>query len=438
MPNEYLAGNQELVDGIYPLGALIARSVRGTIYETEFGEGADAVPAVIRIWEVEPAEAEILEERLRRVAQLEHPNLLRIYGAGASTLNGVPVLYVVMERAEESLQSVLAERALTVGETREMLAPTLDALAWLHRNGYAHSRLRPSNVLAVNDQLKLSTDCVVSGMNNMKTLAAEDMRALGAVIVQALTRKIPNPDRPWEFHDFGGIPQPLADIARHCLDPDRETRWTVEQVKDCLNAPVVVPSQGSRVEDDIPQPEEENEAPAVSRPGVSKWIYAGLAALVLIVILVAVLRNNGSPPVADRVAAVAQRDQLPPAFDPATADPATVAPTRPEPRQSPTVPPPQITPAPRVQTPARPSERKASGWAVIVGAYRSRELAEKRIRELAKRWPNFPIGIFESPGERTTYLLLLGRNLSEEQAQTLRKRAIKSRVPGDIYIKRLM
>ena len=65
---------------------------------------------------------------------------------------------------EESLDGVLGERALTItSETREMLVPALAALDYLHKKGYAHSRLRPSNVMAVNDQLKLSTDCICCG-----------------------------------------------------------------------------------------------------------------------------------------------------------------------------------------------------------------------------------------------------------------------------------
>ena len=73
-----------------------------------------------------------------------------------------------------------------------------------------------------------------------------------------------------------------------------------------------------------------------------------------------------------------------------------------------------------------------------MGAYRSRELAEKRMREMTKRWPGFKISVFESQGEKTPYLLVLGRNLSEDQAEALRQRAFQSRMPGDTYIKRMM
>lgn len=406
MANEYLTRNEELV-GVYPLGALIRRSVRSAIYETEFGEGEGAVPAVIRIREVESAEAENLRQRLWNVGQLEHPNLLKIYATGTSTLNGVEVFYVVMERAEESLEAVLAERALTESEAREMLKPALEALDYLHKNGYAHSRLRPSNVLAVNDRLKLSIDRVIrvtdgAAADRMRAeaLRAEDMRALGVLIAQALNQKIPSAEERWEAEDFEGMPQPLADIVRHCLDPDCAGRWTVEQVKARLHAPAIVmqklPLSGV------------DPAAAASKPGVPKWIYAGLAALILTVILAAVVRNNHSAPVAAPAAAGAGA---------VSSLPVTAA-------------------AP--ETANLSGGRKASGWSVIVGAYRSRELAEKRMREMTKRWPNFKISVVETQEEKTPYLLVLGRNLSEDQAEALRKRAVESRLPGDTYIKRVM
>jgi len=413
MASEYLAPNEEMVDGLYPHGALIRRSVGGAVYKTEFGEGEKLVPAVIRIREVESTEAENLRQRLLNVGQLEHPNLLTIYATGWSVLNGVPVFYVVMERADESLEAVLAERALTTSETREMLLPTLDALDYLHKNGYTHSRLRPSNVLAVNDQLKLSTDNVIQVIDHRAAdaMKAEDMRAVGVLILQALALKIPNPDERLEPSGVVGVPQPLADIVRHCLDPDVANRWTVDQVKASLNAPPPIAVEV------LPQSEENPEADR-SKPRVPKWTYVALATLILAVILAAVVRNHDSAPVAIPVVAAAHQDS-----------------------QAPTVPSQPITSPPRVEKPqagSRAGDRKASGWSVIVGAYRSRELAEKRMRELTKTSPNFEITVFEPQGEKSTYLVVLGRNLSEDQAQALRKRAVKSRLPGDTYIKRVM
>ena len=385
MVNESLIRND--VDGVYPLGAPIRRSARSAVYETEVSEGDGVVPAVIRIREVEPAEADELKERMRDAAELAHPNLLKIYASGASVVNEVPVFYVVMERADESLEGVLAERMLSESETREMLAPVLDVLGYLHKKGYAHSRLRPSNVLAVNDRLKLSADSLVRAGDEG---IAEDMRALGALIVQALGQETP------------GSPD-LRDIVGHCLDPDSDERWTVEQVRARLNAP------GPFVVQEIPRPEEKDEA-----TGAPRWIFAGLAALMLVVVVAALLRNSHPTPVAVT--------QAPPRMMPAP------------PVEAPPVAAHSIA-AP--QTSSKGDDRKASGWSVIVAAYGSREAAEKRMGEMAKKWPKFDISVLESHAEKTAFLVVLGKNLSEDQAEALRKRAVGSGLPHDTYIKRV-
>src|SRR5579863_5158471 len=184
MANEFLTRNDEIVDGSYRLGALIKRSIRSTVYKTEFGE--DGLPAVIKIREYESSGSEELLERWRNAMELAHPNLLKIYATGTSVLDGVPIVYVLMERADESLNNVLTERALTEDETRELLVAAVDALHYLHRQGYAHSRLGASNVLAVQGQLKLSSDNAIRV--NDGGSATEDMKALGVLIVQALTQ----------------------------------------------------------------------------------------------------------------------------------------------------------------------------------------------------------------------------------------------------------
>jgi serine/threonine protein kinase len=390
--------HEEIVAGLYPLGALIRRSARGTIYETRLAAAkpdGPAIPAAIRIREVDSAEAENLRHRLRNARQLAHPNLLKVYAAGTAVLNDAPIVYTVMERAEESLEEVLAKRALTESETREMLVPALDVLGYLHKNGYAHSRLKPSNVLAVNDQLKLSSESAIR-LTDGGSLP-EDMTALGALIVQALTRKIPNPDQ-----NFGEIPQPLADIVRHCFDPDPTTRWTVEQVKARLSAPAVEAVPDAR------------SLQSASPKRVPNWIFTGLAALILAVVLAAVVRNrNSAPPVATPVETPAAAPTAPPAAAPVP---------RPEP--------PPVA--------SRPDSRKASGWSVIVGAYGAREPAEKWMREMKKKWPNFEISLLETQAEKTRYLVVLGKNLSEDQAEALRKRAVASGLPRNTYIKRVM
>src|SRR3984957_13380881 len=94
-------------------------------------------------------------------AQLSHPHLIRIYESGRCQMDGTPLLYVIMEFAEEDLSQVLPQRALSPAEVNDLLPPLLDALSYLHDQGWVHSRIKPSNVLAVGDVPKLSSDQAV-------------------------------------------------------------------------------------------------------------------------------------------------------------------------------------------------------------------------------------------------------------------------------------
>ena len=68
------------------------------------------------------------------------------------------LLYIVMEYAEENLAEILPLRPLAAAEASEMLRPTAGTLAYLHQSGLAHGRIRPSNIMAVDNQLKISAD----------------------------------------------------------------------------------------------------------------------------------------------------------------------------------------------------------------------------------------------------------------------------------------
>jgi hypothetical protein len=145
------------------------------------------------------------------------------------------------------------------------------------------------------------------------------------------------------------------------------------------------------------------------RPGLPKWVYAGVAALVLILILMSVARRKSSEP--ESVAAASPTLQITP---------------------------PQAAPAETAATPPRAVGRKQDGWWVIVATYNSREAAEKRMRSIAQRWPGFHVAVSQPQSDRAHYLVTLGENMAEDQAEAVRKRAVELGLPGDTYIKRVM
>ncbi len=202
----------------------------------------------------------------RRVKQLEHPNLLRIFETGRWRLQNRDRLYVVMEYTEENLAQILPQRALTESEVREMLGPVLDALVFLHGKGLVHSRIKPSNILATADLLKLSSDALFRIGESRKSSSrfdvydapetaasaltpAADVWSLGMTLVETLTQRVPALQPGSQADPFvpDTLPQPLLDIARHALRRDPRRRWTIPEIAGRLNPVAVAAAAGQSI-----------------------------------------------------------------------------------------------------------------------------------------------------------------------------------------------
>ncbi|HEY2402214.1 MAG TPA: TonB family protein, partial [Steroidobacteraceae bacterium] len=169
---------------------------------------------------------------------------------GQCELDGEQLLFVVMEYAEESLSQILPYRALGPDEVQELLVPTLDALAFLHREKWIQGQLKPSNFLVVNDHLKLAIDTIrpvgVSQMaprrptiydppesDDGNVSPASDIWALGVTMTEALTQYPPTwlagrrdpPTFPTN------LPPAFADTVQRCLNPNPDERPTVAQLQ---------------------------------------------------------------------------------------------------------------------------------------------------------------------------------------------------------------
>jgi eukaryotic-like serine/threonine-protein kinase len=398
------------VGGVCRLGAVLHQSAIGSIHETEFGD--DVTPALVKI-RVETPDSARLVARWSNAIELAHPYLQQVYAAGYAVMDDIPIAYVIMERADESLANVLAERPLSEAETREMLAPVLAALIYLHKNGYAHCALKPSNVLAFGDVLKLSSDGVRPAVDGEK--AEDDMWALGALIVEALTQEPPKMEKdsgPYILREASAL---FTDIVRHCLDPDPAKRWTVDQVQARLDA-----QAGFSASTPVEEFRARDEDQADPSRRASKAIYGVLAALILLVIVMGLWRKKEPVPQAAALqspaAAAAPGSPLP--------GPSRVASN-------------QASAEKGKSSASGVHGRRGDGWSVIVAAYIAREPAEKRDRELSRKWPNFKWSVQQQTG-KARYLVVIGQNLSEEQAEALRKRAVATGLPHDTYIKKLL
>src|SRR6185437_8862728 len=164
--------------------------------------------AAIKLIPARGAQAENLIERWSRARALDHPNLIRIVGTGTWAKGGIPLVYVVTEYAEENLATVLSERPLTPDETLEMVHAVAKGLAFLHDRGFAHGRLKPSNIFAAKDTLKISSDAVSVGD------APSDLRALAATMADALTQPSVR-KQPIGADLIESLPRPFKEIAQN-------------------------------------------------------------------------------------------------------------------------------------------------------------------------------------------------------------------------------
>lgn len=234
------------IDGVFSLRQLLGSGESSAVFLTTL-EGR---PAAIKLLYVEPQKVDAQMSQWRAAARLSHPNLIRIHRTGRCEMDGLPLSYIVMEYAEEDLSQVLPHRSLSPAEAKEMLEPTLGALEYLHRQGFVHARLKPANIMAVDDCLKLSSDgvCRAGAKDEIAPGAydpperlsgvvspAGDLWSLGMTLIEVLTGRRPSAGTEIRVPD--DLPEPFAALVRHSLARDARERWTVPQISKYLAHP---------------------------------------------------------------------------------------------------------------------------------------------------------------------------------------------------------
>lgn len=239
----------QVVKGIFPLRRFLGASEDGAVFLSEYEAGNRRDVAIKFVPAVAP-QAEAQLAHWRTAATLSHPHLIRLFDMGRCQLGRREFLFVVMEYAEETLTQVLSRRALSPDELREMLIPTLDVLGFLHRNQWVHVGLKPSNLLAVNDRLKLASDTLrpigdsVSGIVRNSSYDAPELKdggvstagdiwSLGVILVEALTQRTPAwSDERFETSSLlASIPAPFVNTVWRCLNPSPTNRPTIIELE---------------------------------------------------------------------------------------------------------------------------------------------------------------------------------------------------------------
>jgi len=236
-----------VVDGKFRLRQLLGGSEHSAVFLIE---RPSPEKAAIKLIPVDAVHADRWLAHWSAAARLSHPHLLRLYESGRCEINGTPHLYAVMEFADEDLSQVLPQRPLTPSEAGDLLPPVLDALSYLHARKLVHTRIKPSNVLAVGDQLKLSADQLIpAGEANTvrerrdiydapETAAGvaspeADIWSLGLTLFTTLTQNVPFSDElsQRDPEALKKIPEPYRGIVRECLHLDPKRRCSIAQIQ---------------------------------------------------------------------------------------------------------------------------------------------------------------------------------------------------------------
>jgi len=240
---------RRVIDGRFPLLRELGRTEWSSAYLTELDDGRTQ-KAAIKIFPFETVEARVTLARWDTARTVSHPHLMPLFYAGRCQVDGEDLLYVVTEYADEILSQVLPERPLSPKEARDMLGPVVEALSYLHERCLTHGHLRPTNIMVVDDHVKLSPDfgwCRRTRniydppeASSENAGPAGDIWSLGILLVEALTQQPPGWDRSQggEPEIPATIPEPFFTICRECLRIDPERRCTLAGIRAYLNPPL--------------------------------------------------------------------------------------------------------------------------------------------------------------------------------------------------------
>jgi serine/threonine protein kinase len=325
----------EVIGDRFHLRKLLGDTERSAVFLAE--QLDEPRQLAIKLILTDAAAQERLLSQWKLVQKVSHPCLLELLDMGRWQIGSTELLFLAMEYADENLAQVLPHRPLTAAETIEMLSPVLDALAYLHEQGFVHGRLNPANVMAIHDRIRLSSDSVSKANEatfhqsalsiydaperaHGEVSAAADVWSLGVLLSQVLTQRLPS----WKQRDAAylvlpqNLPTPFDEVVHGCLQPDPQQRWNVTDI-------------AARLSLTLSLPQKKEAATAFIK---KRFVVAAAVALLVVAAIVTGARflQHWSGP--EETSTTELGIQAAPISQPDANRPATVSPTKPSPVSS--------------------------------------------------------------------------------------------------------
>jgi eukaryotic-like serine/threonine-protein kinase len=249
-----------VLDGRYRLIAPIAAGGMSVVWRGH--DDVLARPIAIKLLATAPTDEAfvgLVRREAMAIARITHPYIANVYDYGESIdRTGAVVPYIVMELVEgSSLAEVLSRGPLSWPTAAGIGAQVASALAAAHQFGVVHRDVTPSNIMLCVDGVKVvdfgisaptgaAADPLIFGtpaylaperLSGGPTLAATDIYALGLVIYQMISGRLPWPSEtttqmltahqyvpPAPMPHIPGMPPHLTALCERALAVDPSAR----------------------------------------------------------------------------------------------------------------------------------------------------------------------------------------------------------------------
>ncbi len=272
---------------------------------------------------------DLVRDEARAAAQLVHPHVATVHDYAETVApDGTVTAFVVLELLTgEELEARLTEGPLPWLVAVRVCAEVAEALAAAHRLGIVHRDITPANVMMTPTGAKVldfgiatrvgapdddadgetfGTPAYVAPerLDGTPAQPATDSYALGVLLYETLTGRVPVPAETWEDltrawsagqtpvpPEVPGLPPAVAELCLRCLARDPLDRPTAHAAATALRAAIAAsPSPSPSPSPPPPAPE---AAPRRNRVLVAAGIATALA--VGIAVLVPLVRDDAAP-----------------------------------------------------------------------------------------------------------------------------------------------